>query len=102
VKSTLYTALAVTMSILATGCAGGPYIGFEVYTLDSTYIRDCVGTSARYRTTDRECQQRHEPHSQPGQVQRIPKNNELADWQREIQDRQRCRATGMNCPQGLK
>ena len=102
VRYTIYAALSLTTAVLVSGCAGGPYIGFEVYTLDSTYQRDCVGVNARYRTTDRECQQRHEPHTQTGQVQRQIPYSQLPQWQRDIQDRKHCRATGVNCPQGLK
>jgi hypothetical protein len=100
--TTLYTTLTLVTTILVTGCAGGPHIGFEVYTMDATYHRDCVGVNARYRSTDRECQQRHEPHTQSNQVHRIPKFDELEPWQQDIVLRQRCRATGRDCPQGLK
>jgi hypothetical protein len=102
VNSTLCTTLALATTILTAGCAGGPYIGFEVYTMDATYLRDCVGVNARYRTTDRECQQRYEPHTQTGQVHREIPHSQLPEWQRDIRARQHCRATGQGCPQGLK
>ena len=92
--------LALSTTILTAGCAGVDFIGFTTH--DAAYQRDCVGLNARYRTTDRECQQRYEPHTQTGQVHRQIPHSQLPEWQRDIRARQHCRATGEGCPQGLK
>ena len=105
-KTLLHSALLYTMmstlALTLVGCASGPHIGISAYSMDARFQRDCVGPNAPYTMRDRECQQKWEPHSQPNQVHRVPRLEELEPWQRDIMERQRCRATGEGCPQGLR
>lgn len=89
-------------TILLSGCSTVPSIGISAYTMDARYQRQCVGPTAPFRPTDRECRQMFEPHTQYNQVHRVPRREELEPWQRDILQRQECRATGKNCPEGLK
>jgi hypothetical protein len=97
----LYTMMS-TLALTLVGCASGPHIGISAYSMDARFQRDCVGPNAPYTMRDRECQQKWEPHTQPNQVHRVPRLEELEQWQRDILQRQRCRATGEGCPEGLK
>jgi len=93
---------SLALCTLLSGCASGPYIDVSAYTMDARFVRDCVGPNAPYTMRDRECQQKWEPHTQSGQVSKVVKPENMADWQRDIHSRQRCRATGEGCPLGLR
>ena len=63
--------LAVTTCILCTGCATGPSMSINTYSMSMTYWRDCVGYTAKYRPGDEECRSRSRPEPQWGAVKQV-------------------------------
>ncbi len=102
-KNRLWLVIALLYCVTGlVGCASGPYVSVSSYAMDARYVRMCVGPDAPFRPTDRECRQMWEPHTQSGQVKRVTPPSEMEPWQRDIEERKRCRATGAGCPAGLK